>query len=167
MTEELAAVWKAHTDNEFVHRDVAATMRTMTDDPSVLHVPTAMGGRGGDGVRTFYSTYFVGRNPDDFRIELISRTIGEDQTVSYRDRGSGRRRPRPDARDDALTGDRRHGPRIADTTAATRLPVGFCAASPRVVSSNTGGASTACRETMSRIDVENDVEKRCPAPSPG
>jgi carboxymethylenebutenolidase len=79
MTEEFAAVWKAHTDNEFVHRDVAATMRTMTDDPSVLHVPT--GGRGGDGVRTFYSTYFVGRNPDDFRIELISRTIGGDQIV--------------------------------------------------------------------------------------
>jgi carboxymethylenebutenolidase len=75
------AVWKAHTDGEFVHQDVAATMDTMTDDPFVVHVPTAMGGRGRDGVRAFYATYFVGRNPADFQLELISRTSDADRIV--------------------------------------------------------------------------------------
>ncbi|HEY8455754.1 MAG TPA: nuclear transport factor 2 family protein [Actinopolymorphaceae bacterium] len=81
MTEGIEAVWKAHTDSEFVHRDVAATMNTMTEDPDVIHVPTAMGGRGSEAVRSFYTTYFVGRNPDDFQIELISRTIGANEIV--------------------------------------------------------------------------------------
>jgi hypothetical protein len=43
-------VWQAHTDGEFVHKDVAATMRTMTADPHVVHVSTALGARGRDAV---------------------------------------------------------------------------------------------------------------------
>lgn len=81
MTADHEAVWKAHTDGEFLHRDVAATMRTMSDDPQVVHVPTAMGGRGSKDVRSFYTSYFVGLNPEDFRIELISRTVGVERIV--------------------------------------------------------------------------------------
>jgi carboxymethylenebutenolidase len=79
--EEYEQVWQAHTDGEFVHKDVAATMRTMTADPHVVHVSTAVGARGRDAVRAFYSEYFVGRNPDDFHLELLSRTVGTDRLV--------------------------------------------------------------------------------------
>jgi hypothetical protein len=48
--EEYEQVWQAHTDGEFVHKDVAATMRTMTADPHVVHVSTALGARGRDAV---------------------------------------------------------------------------------------------------------------------
>ncbi|AWW42197.1 hypothetical protein ADL00_16450 [Streptomyces sp. AS58] len=69
--------WEAHTTAEFVTQDVDATMRTMTDDPTVLHLPTGMGGVGLGGVRSFYTTWFVGHNPADLEIQSISRTVGE------------------------------------------------------------------------------------------
>ncbi|MBO3676146.1 nuclear transport factor 2 family protein [Streptomyces sp. NEAU-YJ-81] len=72
--------WQAHTRAEFVTRDVDATMRTMSDNPAVLHVPTGMGGTGREGVRAFYRTWFVGRNAADLNIESVSRTVG-DMTV--------------------------------------------------------------------------------------
>ena len=75
------AIWKAHTDGEFVDQDVDATMDTMTGDPFVVHVPTAMGGRGREGVRAFYAERFVGRNPADFALHLVSRTMDDDRIV--------------------------------------------------------------------------------------
>ncbi len=69
--------WQAHTQAEFVTRDVDATMRTMSGNPAVLHVPTGMGGTGLEGVRSFYRTWFVGRNAADLNIESVSRTVGD------------------------------------------------------------------------------------------
>src|SRR5262245_25913825 len=37
--------WNEHMAQEFVHKDVDATMRTMTVDPHVISVPVATGGR--------------------------------------------------------------------------------------------------------------------------
>src|SRR5215467_7032596 len=79
MSDQKAMVemWEAHTAAEFVTRDVDATMRTMTDNPTVLHVPTGMGGVGLAAVRGFYATWFVGRSPADIEIQSISQTLGE------------------------------------------------------------------------------------------
>ena len=74
-------VWQAHTDSEFERLDVGATMATMTDSPTVLHVPTAMGGRGRHDVQDFYARLFVGRNPDDFAMRSLSRTVGDERIV--------------------------------------------------------------------------------------
>lgn len=73
--------WEEHTAQEFVHRDVDATMRTMTADPHVICVPVATGGRGWSGVRDFYARHFIGRNPQDIRLELLSRTADAERVV--------------------------------------------------------------------------------------
>lgn len=74
-------LWVAHTDGEFVHLDLRATMSTMTDSPTVLHVPTAMGGVGRRGVADFYERWFIGRNPADFAMRSLSRTVGDDRII--------------------------------------------------------------------------------------
>ncbi|MGW3346322.1 nuclear transport factor 2 family protein [Nonomuraea rubra] len=79
--QAMERMWEAHTAAEFETRDVDATMRTMTDDPTVLHVPTGMGGTGYEGVRDFYRRWFVGRNAADMSIESLSRTVGDDRIV--------------------------------------------------------------------------------------
>ncbi|MFF0066683.1 nuclear transport factor 2 family protein [Streptomyces sp. NPDC005279] len=77
----LEGVWELHTSSEFTTLDVDATMETMTDTPAVLHVPTAMGARGREPVRDFYRRWFVGRNPRDFTLETLTRTVGDDRIV--------------------------------------------------------------------------------------
>jgi carboxymethylenebutenolidase len=77
----LGAVFDAHTDAEFRTRDIEATMATMGSNPHVNHVPVMTGGFGPDGVRSFYETWFIGRWPQDVKITLVSRTVGEAQLV--------------------------------------------------------------------------------------
>jgi carboxymethylenebutenolidase len=78
---DLGTVFDAHVRNEFVTKDVNATMETMTDDPYVHHVPTLVGGYGRKDVVDFYTNHFIGRTPADMRVEPISRTVSEDQVV--------------------------------------------------------------------------------------
>jgi carboxymethylenebutenolidase len=80
-TTELGSVFDEHVRQEFVTRDVDATMATMTDDPSVNHVPTLAGGTGRREVRGFYADHFIGQWPADTHIQVISRTEGADQVV--------------------------------------------------------------------------------------
>lgn len=79
--QAMERTWEAHTSAEFETRDVEATMRTMTGNPTVLHLPTGMGGVGYDGVRDFYTRWFVGRNAVDLSIESVSRTVGDERIV--------------------------------------------------------------------------------------
>src|SRR6266436_7847897 len=78
---DLGAIFDAHIRNEFVNHDVAATMKTMAAEPYVHNVPTLTGGDGHAGVLDFYTHHFVGKMPDDTRIERVSRTVGRDQVV--------------------------------------------------------------------------------------
>lgn len=79
--QALRSAWQAHTDAEFVSQDIHAVMATMVPEPTVIHVPTAMGGIGYQGVRDFYTRLFVGHNPADFAIDSLSQTVGTDQLV--------------------------------------------------------------------------------------
>ena len=84
MTEKnrpFGEVFDAHTAAEFQTRDVEATMATMGANPHVTHVPVMTGGHGTDAVRNFYDTWFIGHWPDDAKITLVSRTVGESQLV--------------------------------------------------------------------------------------
>jgi carboxymethylenebutenolidase len=78
---DLVALWDAHTRNEFETRDVDATMATMVDRPYVNHIPTMTGGVGHDELKRFYKYHFIGANPPDTSMTLISRTVGTDSLV--------------------------------------------------------------------------------------
>lgn len=77
----LIAVWQQHVFAEFVAKDVEAALATMTEDAHVLLVPVGTGGRGKDGVRTFYGTSFIPNIPPDIVATPISQIIGADYVV--------------------------------------------------------------------------------------
>jgi carboxymethylenebutenolidase len=80
-TKDLGAVFDAHVRSEFVDKDVAATMATMTAEPYLTHVPTMTGGTGRVEVERFYSKHFVGHWPDDVEVKSISRTVGQNRVI--------------------------------------------------------------------------------------
>jgi len=77
----LGAVFDEHVADEFVVKDVAATMSTMTGHPVVLHLPTLAGGVGVDEVTGFYTDHFIGQWPDDVEITRLSRTVDAERVV--------------------------------------------------------------------------------------
>ncbi len=81
ITYDLSAIFDEHVGNEFVAKDVTATMATMVAEPNVNHVPTMMGGVGGEALKDFYANYFIGHWPDDTAIIPVCRTVGSDRVV--------------------------------------------------------------------------------------
>lgn len=77
----LSSIFDEHVAQEFVAKDVAATMSTMTAEPFVNHVPTMMGGVGARNVAEFYENCFIGHWPADTEIIPVDRTIGTDKVV--------------------------------------------------------------------------------------
>jgi carboxymethylenebutenolidase len=78
---DIGAVFDDHVAAEFVDMDLEATMKTMTGDPYVNHVPVMTGGVGFEDVRRFYGDHFIGKWPQDIEITPVSRTVGDDQVV--------------------------------------------------------------------------------------
>ncbi|KAK4202333.1 hypothetical protein QBC40DRAFT_276575 [Triangularia verruculosa] len=78
---DLEAIWDEHTRFEFEDRSVEETMKTMVDEPYVNHVPTLTGGIGRADLTRFYRDHFIFSNPDDAKLELVSRTVGIDRVV--------------------------------------------------------------------------------------
>ena len=72
---DLSAIFDEHVAHEFVAKDVAAIMATMTTEPFVNHVPTTMGGVGTDQVADFYAEYFIGHWPADTAIIPVCRPV--------------------------------------------------------------------------------------------
>jgi carboxymethylenebutenolidase len=76
-TKELIEVWQQRCYFEFVKRDARAALGTMSDNPHVLMVPLAIGGRGRQGVYNFYRDYFLAQLPADLTAVRISQVVGE------------------------------------------------------------------------------------------
>ena len=79
--QAMVELWEQHLRDEFELRDVDKTMETMVDDPYNTSVPLMTGGVGGEGVREYYSRWFIPRNPPDTEVTLVSRTVGNTQLV--------------------------------------------------------------------------------------
>jgi carboxymethylenebutenolidase len=78
---EMISVWDEHIGYEFSTRDVSSTIATMVADAYVNHVPVMTGGYGHAALRRFYKEDFISPMPADTSIQLISRTLGQDQLV--------------------------------------------------------------------------------------
>ena len=79
--QELEALWGEHTRDEFVTRDLDATLDTMVEDAYVNHIPTMIGGYGKPALRAFYGHDFIPCMPPDTTLTPVSRTVGHDQLV--------------------------------------------------------------------------------------
>jgi carboxymethylenebutenolidase len=79
MASELEKVWAEHIAGEFVTKDVEATLATMVEDASVNHVPVGTGGKGKEQLRAFYRDVFIPSWPDDLKMTLTNRVVGEGQ----------------------------------------------------------------------------------------
>jgi len=53
----------------------------MVDEPYVNHVPTITGGIGRARLTDFYCHHFIFSNPEDTKLELVSRTVGIDRVI--------------------------------------------------------------------------------------
>jgi carboxymethylenebutenolidase len=78
---DLGAVFDAHMSAEFEFRDADKSMETMTDAPSLTHVPVITGASGKEALHDFYRDHFVGKWPSDLSVERISRTTAENMVV--------------------------------------------------------------------------------------
>lgn len=78
---DLGSVFDEHVAGEFDTKDLEATMRTMVNEPYVWHVPALTGAKGGDAVRGFYASQFIGHTPDDAALHRISRTVSSDHVI--------------------------------------------------------------------------------------
>ena len=78
---EMIALWDEHISYEFSFRDVSSTIATMVEDAYVNHIPVMTGGYGHAALRRFYKEDFISPMPADTSIQLVSRTVGQDQLV--------------------------------------------------------------------------------------
>jgi carboxymethylenebutenolidase len=74
--ELLLEVWQQHCYSKFVMKDAKAALTTMSDNPYLLMVPIAIGGRGRDGVYKFYHDSFLAQLPADIRPTPV--VVGKD-----------------------------------------------------------------------------------------
>ncbi|MFF8726834.1 nuclear transport factor 2 family protein [Streptomyces sp. NPDC015171] len=79
--EEMLALWERHTAYEFDIRDADLTVSTMTDDASVMHLPTMSGGLGKESLREYYRDVFIPGIPRNTATETVHRSVGGDFLV--------------------------------------------------------------------------------------
>jgi carboxymethylenebutenolidase len=79
--QELEAVWTAHTNAEFVTKDVEAVLATMVDEAVNHNMPVNTGARGKDELRVYYRDLFIPSWPDDLQVTLTNRVVGDEQLV--------------------------------------------------------------------------------------
>jgi carboxymethylenebutenolidase len=73
---DLGSIFDNHVSLEFEAKDAGATMETMVDRPTVIHVPVLTGGRDTKELHEFYRDSFIPAWPEDPEVEQVSRTVG-------------------------------------------------------------------------------------------
>lgn len=79
--QALIDVWETHTASEFEQRDADAAIATMTDRPVLIHVPVNTGATGREALRKFYAEIFIPQMPEDAKLELLTRTVGQGRII--------------------------------------------------------------------------------------
>ena len=79
--QRLIDIWEQHTAAEFDRKDADAAVATMTDDVVLIHVPVGTGASGKEAVRKFYREIFIPQSPPDFKLQLLSRSVGQNRVI--------------------------------------------------------------------------------------
>jgi carboxymethylenebutenolidase len=79
--QALIDTWETHTAAEFELKDADAAIATMTEHPSLTHVPVGTGATGRDALRRFYAEVFIPQVPADAALDLVSRSVTHDRVV--------------------------------------------------------------------------------------
>lgn len=77
----LIEMWEAHTAAEFEQKDADAAIATMADHPVLIHVPVGTGATGRDAVRKFYARIMIPQTPEDFRLQGLTRSVGQNRII--------------------------------------------------------------------------------------
>ena len=77
----LVELWERHMRYEFIERDAAATVATMSPENYVNHVPVLTGGRGPAEMLEFYGRHFIPKMPADTQITPVCRTVGQGRII--------------------------------------------------------------------------------------
>lgn len=80
-THDLIHLWEQHVIGEFIDKDEDLSLSTMTQDASVMHVPTQSGGKGKAELKPYYRDMFIPSIPDQWEHTTTKRVVTEDTIV--------------------------------------------------------------------------------------
>jgi carboxymethylenebutenolidase len=78
---ELIDLWERHVTGEFVAKDEDLSLATMTDDASVIHIPSQSGGKGKVELKAYYRDMFIPSIPDQWEYTMTKRVVAEETLV--------------------------------------------------------------------------------------
>ncbi|MEM6109150.1 nuclear transport factor 2 family protein [Mycobacterium sp. 050272] len=76
-SDQMTELWDRHMASEFAVKDADLAVATMTDDATVMHLPTMSGGSGKENLRRYYAEVFIPGIPADTTSEPIARSVGD------------------------------------------------------------------------------------------
>ena len=74
-------LWEDHLVGEFGTKDVELALSTMTEDASVMHMPTRSGGKGKAELRPYYRDMFIPSIPSQWTHTVTNRVMTDDTIV--------------------------------------------------------------------------------------
>lgn len=74
-------LWEDHVAGEFLEKDEERSLATMTEDASVMHMPTRSGGTGKTELRIYYRDLFIPSIPDEWEHTVTNRVVTDDCIV--------------------------------------------------------------------------------------
>lgn len=74
-------LWEQHIAGEFVTKDEDLSLSTMTEDASVMHMPTRSGGKGKATLKPYYRDMFIPSIPSEWQHTVTNRVVTEDTIV--------------------------------------------------------------------------------------
>ena len=74
-------LWEDHVAGEFLEKDEERSLATMTEDASVMHMPTRSGGKGKTELRAYYRDMFIPSIPDAWEHTVTNRVVTDDCIV--------------------------------------------------------------------------------------
>lgn len=74
-------LWEDHVAGEFLEKDEERSLATMTEDASVMHMPTRSGGMGKTELRAYYRDMFIPSIPDAWEHTVTNRVVTDDCIV--------------------------------------------------------------------------------------